>query len=461
MFFELVEDRNKSNNYVMFKYYFVHLLNGVFNDHLDKINNTYSEGLTILSHVLKAYEQRKKHHPDPEELKNYIDVIGYLRNNGATAEDEFSKIVLDSMDKNTSVANIVLSYKKEKITEIDPTLPINYTWIGIPTEHNRFAISGHDVAGPIDMVKTIHKQARENDEDLYRKSKNYGKVNFYCINEYINYYKELFERHLSEFNNEGYSAEINVFGVQDYLNDNTNDNTARYSKKIIDYVKNFRADKLLPSLDEVKENNKKISSPEEYYKAISDNIKKSRLFAVFKDAFTLFLLWNSQGYILDTNVIPHRENTLQLAKFSKPASMIMPNCYHLKFGKFYIHNDFYCIFSPEPFNKEIEIFLLGKITVIDISPATIFTGIEDKQLDIGYICGKEIGLCKINFSSHRNAYERKSSSSQNISVNSFYNLPKWAQEVFKPFMNKEYEEEKNEFYKNHFEAIDKNYRKSL
>lgn len=451
MYLHLMKNRNPLSSFFMASPKYVHLLMNSFDNYLNDINKIDEKSYTILSYVLKSYEKQKKQDSDPEKLKEFIDVINYLRVKGAKAEDKLSEVILKSIDQNTSVTNILLSDKKEKITDIDPTLPINYTWIGTPTEYNRFAISGHDVAGPIEMVKTIHKQARKNNIDLYNESKNYGKVNFYCIDEYADYYNELFKRHLDEFNNERYHAEINVFGVKNYL---LNNNNNTYSNKIISHIEKLNEGETLcpasklPSLGEVIKNNKKISSLPEYDEAIKDNIKKSRYFALVKDAFTLFLLWNSKGYILDTNVIPHRETPLQLANFSKPASMVVPNIYEFdRNGNFHIFNDYYCIFSPEQFNEEIGIWLDEKIKSLECSPdkLTLQTG-----FNVGYISGEEIGLCKINFSSHRSADYRRRLSSQNISIKSFYDLPEWVQEVYYPFINKEYEDEKNCYYKNIF-----------
>ena len=127
--------------------------------------------LTILDNVLIGYQKASS-----EDLTEYIDVINHLKKHGIKASKKFTKAILQHIDENFPLKDILLSEQKENFTEISYKLPINYTWVGLPTSINKFAMPGHDVAGPIEMIKVVHTQAKNKNQDLYAQKENYNEI---------------------------------------------------------------------------------------------------------------------------------------------------------------------------------------------------------------------------------------------------------------------------------------------
>lgn len=449
------------DNFLIFSPQFVTFFKNV-ND-FTSINSMLKPNyLTILDNILIIYNKEQENTVS-KHLTTHIDVINHLRKHNIKTSTNFTKAILQHIDTNEPLKDVLLSEQKESFTEISDKLPINYTWVGLPTSINKFAMPGHDVAGPIEMIKVVHKQAKNKNQDLYTQKENYNDIYFYCLDAYKNYYEQLFQGRLIDFNNEGYSAQIKVVSIEQFLKTKSEENTQKIQDTLAEVNKSLsKLYKKLPFKSKIDykiydfTNNNDLKK---YSEAIENNIVESRYCARFKDIFTLFLLLTLQdgGYVFDTNVVPHKNGDVKFAKFNKAATMVVPNQYvyakpeEIRYSDRNFYNDFYCIYSPGLFDQDIKLWL--KDNLKDSSPALSHT--------LGYIDPNDVGFYKINFCSHMNANERKQRSTQKKSFNSYYDLTDDIKIIYEPFVNEISEKEKENYFKNWLPVIEEQKRQFL
>lgn len=322
---------------------------------------------------------------------------------------------------------------------------------------------GHDVAGPIEMIKVVHTQAKNKNQDLYAQKENYNEIYFYCLDTYKHYYDELFQAHLKDFNNKGYNAQIKVVSIEQFLKAKLEENTQEIQntlKKINESLSElhkklcFKSEVHSKIYDFTNKNDLK-----EYTEAIENNVLISKHCAKFKDIFTLFLLWTSQdgGYVFDTNIVPNKNGAIKFAKFDKAATMVVPNQYKsvtpekIKCNKRNFFNDFYCIYSPASFDQNIKLWL--KDNLEDSTPTL--------SSKLGYIDPNDVGFYKINFCSHINADEREQRSTQKKSFKSYYDLTDDIKIIYEPFVNEISEKEKENYFSNWSKIVSEEKRQLL
>ncbi|MBV8801772.1 MAG: hypothetical protein JO131_02170, partial [Gammaproteobacteria bacterium] len=141
---------------------------------------------------------------------------------------------------------------KKEVEVNSSAISIQYIWVGPPAQ-----IPGQDVGGPIAMAKL---------NDI-------NPIIFYCLEENKAYYSEKFKDYKS----------INIQSIQAYVEKQTDDASKVYMQTIMSTC--------LAGKDRG---------------SIRDRV-------TVKDAFSIFLLQSANGYILDTNVIPIKDEKITLS----------------------------------------------------------------------------------------------------------------------------------------------------
>jgi hypothetical protein len=132
---------------------------------------------------------------------------------------------------------------------------IHYIWIGPLTKPNS-QVPGHDVAGPLLMAK------KNNKNPIY----------FWCLDAYCKEYQALFQAHPT----------VTVCSIEHYLQQTMHQH--KDANLFSDIVKSILASEM----------------------RIKDRV-------IIKDGFSLYLLANAGGYILDTNILPQQSSeTIEL-----------------------------------------------------------------------------------------------------------------------------------------------------
>lgn len=178
---------------------------------------------------------------------------------------------------------------------------INYLWLGSPTRLNPEAIPGHDVYGPIMVARQLQKQELENLPT--------NKINFWCLEEYRDYFRILFE-------SEGVS--INVRAIETHLHDEISQGELAEEAT---YVLN-------------------------YFTQLPDRSIINMV--AFKDLFSIFLLNSQPGYVLDTNVQLFAADVPLGSKASNP--IILPELDNVAAAQSpngSDRGDFYFMYSPK------------------------------------------------------------------------------------------------------------------
>lgn len=174
---------------------------------------------------------------------------------------------------------------------------IHYLWVGQPTEKNTTtAIAGHDIAGPIEMVRELKRQAGEKEKT--------NPIKFWCLEEYASFYQERFKAE---------AVDIEVCPIERLLREESRGHLATRAEKLLEY------------------------------KASHLNIDDIQSKVMFKDAFSLFLLASQGGYFFDTNVFPQKDKIISLPENPTVTTARSPDgC-----------NDFFMMYSPERGNPQM------------------------------------------------------------------------------------------------------------
>ncbi|MBX3708567.1 MAG: hypothetical protein KIT56_08415 [Gammaproteobacteria bacterium] len=215
--------------------------------------------------------------------------------------------------------------ESQSSTNIKPAL--NYLWVGQPTKDNPNAIAGHDILGPIEAAMQMKHQNQ--------KGWPTNEIVFWCLKEYKDYYKQLFQ--------------------------------------------NEDVDIMVKSIDTLIEEEIQGSELKEQAEVVRDaliKLKKNSTHDLvqFKDLFSLFLLNSQPGYILDTNVrlYPTLNKMLEVSDNISINFDYLTEVSAVRSPDSEYQGDFYLLYSPQrKCEKALKIFDdwnrnpgFGKISVL-------------------------------------------------------------------------------------------------
>jgi hypothetical protein len=194
---------------------------------------------------------------------------------------------------------VILAAKEKSLAEKKPSEPpINYIWIGPPAQ-----IPGQDIGGPIEMAKVNQENP----------------ITFWCLEEQKSYYIDKFKEYK---NITIHSLETHLREKQDPESKISND--AKLMQKLLDTC--------------LKEAGRG---------SIRDRV-------TVKDAFSLFLLHSIGGYILDTNVLPLKEDKLSLKSYDKVGFPCLKKPVLLPCDL-----ECWLMFSPNPMHEQAKLLFSG------------------------------------------------------------------------------------------------------